>query len=84
MLKSLWNKWITPASIQIWFLVAGAFGALVIIAKETLKALWKAKQKNKELDNELKRAERIQDVEINTDRDAAVKRLREHGDIRED
>ncbi len=84
LLKNLWNKWITPASIQIWLLVAGVFGVLVIVAKETMKALWKAKRDNKDLKNELQRAKELNDVKINHTRDDALKRLREHGNIRDD
>ncbi len=84
LLKLLWNKWITPASIQIWLLVAGVFGVLVIVAKETMKALWKVKRDNKDLKNELQRAKELNDVKINHTRDDALKRLREHGDLRDD
>lgn len=84
LLKNLWNKWITPASIQIWLLVAGVFGVLVIVVKETMKALWKTKRDNKDLKNELQRAKELNDVKINHTRDDALKRLRERGNVRDD
>jgi len=84
MLKLLWTKWITPASIQIWLLVAGVFGVLVIVAKETMKALWKSKRDNKDLKNEIQRAKELNDVKINVTRDDALKRLRERGNVRDD
>jgi len=84
LLKLLWNKWITPASFQIWLLVAGVFGVLVIVVKETMKALWKAKRDNKDLKNELQRAKELNDVKINVTRDASTERLRKHGDLRDD
>lgn len=84
ILKLLWNKWITPASIQIWSLVAIVFGVLVLVAKGTMKALWSAKRDNKELKNELKRAKELNDVKINHTRDDALKRLREHKSVRDD
>jgi biopolymer transport protein ExbB/TolQ len=77
-------KWIGLASSQMWLLVAGAFGVLVIVARETFNALQRQKMKNKQLENDLSRAERLQNVKVNTTRDAAVERLREHGDIRPD
>ena len=84
LLKLLWNKWITPASIQIWFLVAGAFGVLVLVVKMLLMYLRLVKKENKALESEVKRAERIQNVEINTNRDDALKRLHKHKSVRPD
>ena len=84
MLRSLWSKWITPASIQIWLLVAGAFGALVLVVKETLRRLSKEKQKNQSLETEVQRAERIQNVKTTTTRDDALERLRKSNDVRPD
>lgn len=84
LLKLLWNKWITPASIQIWFLVAGAFGVLVLVVKMLLMYLRLVKKDNKALESEVKRAERIQNVEINTNRDDALERLRKHKSVRPD
>lgn len=84
LLKLLWNKWITPASIQIWLLVAGAFGVLVLVVKMLLMYLRLVKRENKALESEVKRAERIQNVEINTNRDDALKRLRKHKSVRPD
>lgn len=84
LLKLLWNKWITPASIQIWLLVAGAFGALVLVVKMLLMYLRLVKKENKALESEVKRAERIQNVPINTDRDSSLDRLRKHKSVRPD
>lgn len=84
LLKILWNKWITPASTQIWFLVAGAFGVLAIVVKGLLMYLRLVKKENKALESEVKRAERIQNVEVNTSRDDALERLRKHKSVRPD
>ena len=84
MLRSLWSKWITPASIQIWLLVAGAFGALVLVVKETLRRLSREKQMNQSLETEVQRAERIQNVKTTTTRDDALERLRKSNDVRPD
>jgi uncharacterized SAM-binding protein YcdF (DUF218 family) len=84
LLRLLWTKWITPASIQIWLLVAGAFGALVLVVKMLLMYLRLVKKENKALESEVKRAERIQDVPINTDRDSSLDRLRKHKSVRPD
>ena len=84
LLKLLWNKWITPASIQIWLLVAGAFGVLVLVVKMLLMYLRLVKRENKALESEVKRAERIQNVEINTNRDDSLRRLRKHKSVRPD
>jgi hypothetical protein len=84
LLKTIFSKWITPASYQIWLLVAGVFGVLVIVAKGMMKALWKAKRDNKDLKNELQRAKELNDVKINVTRDDAIIRLRERGDLRDD
>jgi len=84
MLKSLISKWIIPASTQIWLLVAGAFGVLLLIVKGQSNKIGKQKLENKNLEAEVQKAERLQDVQINTDRDAALGRLSEHGSIRKD
>ena len=82
LLKLLWNKWITPASIQIWLLVAGAFGVLVLVVKMLLMYLKLVKKENKALESEVKRAERIQYVQINNTRDESLKRHRMRGTLR--
>jgi Zn-dependent peptidase ImmA (M78 family) len=82
LLKLLWNKWITPASIQIWLLVAGAFGVLVLVVKMLLMYLKLVKKENKALESEVKRAERIQNVKINNTRDESLKRHRMRGTLR--
>jgi len=84
LLKLLWNKWITPASIQIWLLVAGAFGVLVLVVKMLLMYLRLVKKENKALNEEVKRAERIQNVKVNRTRDDALERLRKHKSVRPD
>jgi uncharacterized membrane protein len=84
LLKLLWNKWITPASIQIWLLVAGAFGVLVLVVKMLLMYLRLVKKENKALNEEVKRAERIQNVKINRTRDDALERLHKHKSVRPD
>ena len=80
LLKLLWNKWITPASTQIWLLVAGAFGVFLMLVKR----MGKKTQENTMLKEEVKRAERIQNVKENTDRDAALDRLCRDGKVRDD
>lgn len=82
LLKLLWNKWITPASIQIWLLVAGAFGVLVLVVKMLLMYLRLVKKENKALNEEVKRAERIQNVKVNRTRDESLERHRMHGTLR--
>ena len=84
LLKLLWNKWITPASIQIWLLVAGAFGVLVLVVKMLLMYLKLVKKENKALNEEVKRAERIQNVRITQTRGEALKRLKSRDSIRDD
>lgn len=84
LLKLLWNKWITPASIQIWLLVAGAFGVLVLVVKMLLMYLRLVKKDNKALQSEVKRAERIQNVQVNNTRDDALERLHKHKSVRPD
>lgn len=84
LLKLLWNKWITPASTQIWLLVAGAFGALVIVVKWMGKRNSTLKTKNDSLEAEVKRAERINNVKTTTTRDDALDRLRMRGSVRDD
>lgn len=83
LLKLLWNKWITPASTQIWLLVAGAFGVLVLVVKMLLIYLRLVKRENKALESEVKRAERIQNVKINRTRDESLKRHRMRGSLRD-
>jgi hypothetical protein len=84
LLKKILSKWITPASYQIWLLVAGVFGVLVIVAKGVVKALWNAKRDNKDLKNELQRAKELNDVKINHTRDDALERLHKHNSVRDD
>ena len=77
---SLLKVWITPVLSPIYVLAAGAFGVFLIVVKR----LGKKTEENKMLKEEVKRAERIQDVKINTDRDAAIARLRRDGKVRDD
>lgn len=84
LLKIFLNKWITPVLTQIWLLVAGAFGVLLLVVKGQRGKIEKQKLDNRNLEAEVQKAERLQNVEINTDRDAALSRLREHGSVRKD
>ncbi len=77
---TLFKAWITPVLSPMYALVAGAFGVFLIVVKR----LGKKTEENKMLKEEVKRAERIQDVKINTDRDAAIARLRRDGKVRDD
>jgi len=84
LLKIFLSKWITPVLTQVWLLVAGAFGVLLLVAKAQKSKIEKQKLDNRNLEAEVQKAERLQDVKINTDRDAALERLREHGSVRKD
>jgi ribosomal protein L21 len=84
VLKTLLSKWIIPASTQIWLLVAGAFGVLLLVVKGQSNKIGKQKLEKKNLESEVQKAERLQNVQINTDRDAALERLRKHGNVRKD
>ena len=76
------SKWINLALSQMWLLVAGAFGVLVIVVKWMVKRNSTLKKKNQTLETEVQRAERIQDVQINVDRDASLERLHSRGSVR--
>ena len=78
------SKWINLALSQMWLLVAGAFGVLVIAVKWMVKRNSTLKTKNQTLETEVQRAERIQDVKVNVDRDASLERLRSRGSVRKD
>ena len=78
------SKWINLALSQMWLLVAGAFGVLVIAVKWMVKRNSTLKKKNQTLETEVQRAERIQDVPISTNRDDAIKRLSTRGSVRKD
>ena len=78
------SKWINLALSQMWLLVAGAFGVLAIAVKWMVKRNSTLKKKNQTLETEVQRAERIQDVKVNVDRDASLERLRKHGSVRKD
>jgi hypothetical protein len=77
-------KWITPASTRIWSLVAIVFGALLLVVKGQGNKIQKQKIENQNLESEVQKAERLQNVQINTDRDAALSRMREHNQVRKD
>jgi Flp pilus assembly protein TadB len=77
-------KWITPVSTQIWLLVGTAFGALLLVVKAMGNKISKQKVENQNLESEVQKAERLQNVEVNTNRDDAIARLREHGQVRKD
>jgi F0F1-type ATP synthase membrane subunit b/b' len=72
----------TLALILILSLVAGAFGVLVIRARG--KEDQKKEEKIQDLQEDLETIKRIQNVEINTDRAAALERLRSSGHVRKD
>lgn len=78
------SKWINLALSQMWLLVAGAFGVLVIAVKWMVKRNSTLKKKNQTLESEVQRAERIQDVQISTNRDDALRRLHSRGSVRKD
>lgn len=78
------SKWVNLALSQMWLLVAGAFGVLVLVVKLMGKRVSSLKTKNKTLETEVQRAERIQNVKTTTTRDDAVERLRRNGDLRQD
>lgn len=84
LLTGLFKSWILPASSQIWLLVAGAFGVLALVVKTMAGTIGRQKMKNKTLEAEVKKAERIQNVEVNTNRDDALDRLSKHGSVRKD
>ena len=84
MLKLLLSKWISPVLSQMWLLVVGAFGALVIVVKWMGKRNSTLKTKNNSLEAEVKRAERINNVKTTTTRDDALDRLRMRGSVRDD
>ena len=77
----LWQM-ISSVSTQVWLLVAGVFGALAIYAKG--KKDQKKETELEEIQEDLETMKRIQNVEINTDRDAALERLRKSGHVRKD
>ncbi len=83
MLKML-SKWINLALSQTWLLVAGAFGVLVLVVKAMGKRVSTLKTKNRNLETEVQRAERIQNVKTTSTRDDALKRLRSKGSVRDD
>lgn len=78
------SKWVNLALSQMWLLVAGAFGVLVLVVKLMGKRVSSLKTKNRTLETEVQRAERIQNVKTTTTRDDAVERLRRNGDLRQD
>jgi len=64
--------------------VAGAFGVLVLVVKLMGRRITSLKTQTKTLETEVKRAERIQNVETTTTRGDAIERLRSNGDLRQD
>jgi hypothetical protein len=64
--------------------VAGAFGVLALVVREMARKLSKEKMKNKSLNSEVEKAERIQNVEVTVTRDDAIERLRSRGSVRKD
>ena len=69
---------------QTWLLVVGAFGVLALVVKLMGKRITSLKTQTKTLETEVKRAERIQNVETTTTRNDAIERLRSNGDLRQD
>ena len=69
---------------QTWLLVAGAFGVLALVVKLMGRRITSLKTQTKTLETEVKRAERIQNVETTTTRNDAIERLRSNGDLRQD
>lgn len=78
------SKWANLALSQMWLLVAGAFGVLVLVVRLMGKRVSSLKTKNKTLETEVQRAERIQNVKTTTTRDDALERLRSNGSVRKD
>lgn len=77
----LWS-FLSSVSTQMWLLVAGAFGVLAIYAKGRKDQ--SNKEELKEIQEDLETMKRIQNVEINTDRDASLERLYKSGHVRKD
>jgi hypothetical protein len=75
------TKWVGFASSQMWLLVVGAFGVLLLYAKGRQDAT--VEFKTKRLKTELKERRVIDETPINTDRDAALKRLRSNSGLRD-
>jgi len=78
------NKCLNLVLSQTWLLVAGAFGVLVLVVKLMGRRITSLKTQTKTLETEVKRAERIQNVETTTTRGDAIERLRSNGDLRQD
>lgn len=74
-------NWITRVLSPIWFLVAGAFGALAIYAKGRQDL--KNKIETKTLEDKIEKLENLRNVEISTSKSDALDRLRKHGDVRD-
>lgn len=80
MLRILF-EWITPVLRRVWLPVAGVFGAYLLYAKG--KQDQRKDQKVEDLQEDLEVIKRIQNVKVNTDRDAAIERLQRNGDLRD-
>ena len=76
----LWSI-LSSVTTQKWLLVAGAFGAILLYGKGRQDQ--KNKQKQEELQEDLETIKRIQNVKVNTSRDAATERLRQGGHLRD-
>ncbi len=75
-------SWLIKIPKELWLLFLGALGALALYRKGKTD---KAKEiETEELQEDLETVKRIQNVEINTDRDAALERLRKSGHVRKD
>lgn len=75
-------KWIIPVLSRIWLPVAGVFGVFLIYVKG--KKDQKKDNKIEELQEDLETVKRIQNVKVNTDRNAALDRLSDGGHVRKD
>ena len=78
------NKCLSLVLSQTWLLVGGAFGVLLLVVKGMGKRVSSLKTKNESLEQEVQRAERIQNVKTTTTRDDALERLRSAGSVRKD
>ena len=74
-------EWITPVLRRIWLPVAGVFGAYLLYAKG--KRDQKQEIKTEKIQEDLETLKRLKNVETNTDRDAALERLRKDGKLRD-
>ena len=67
-------------------LVAAVWGAILILGLAVLRGMKIQKDKDlkKRQKEKVETLERIQNVKVNTDRDASIERLRKRGSVRDD